>query len=130
VGFSGNLVASVWYGNDDSKPMNNMTGGTLPALTWHEVMAFAHQNLEIRPIPGVDSAAFARVATSARPAADQAQGPSQTFLAGTLSRKSYDVLGTIGTLFRSAERTASTVKESSAEGVTGSVDTPRQLAMP
>ena len=53
VGFTGNLVAGVWYGNDDHTSMNNMTGGTLPALTWHEVMAFAHQNLEIRPIPGL-----------------------------------------------------------------------------
>ncbi|HYN88969.1 MAG TPA: PBP1A family penicillin-binding protein, partial [Ardenticatenaceae bacterium] len=44
VGYTGNLVASVWYGNDDSTPMNDMTGGTLPAMTWHEVMNVAHQN--------------------------------------------------------------------------------------
>lgn len=130
VGYTGNLVASVWYGNDDSKPMNNMTGGSLPAQTWHEVMNFAHQNLEIRPIPGVDSAAFARVASSGRSNADQAQGPSQAFLTGTLSRKSYEVLGNIGSLFRSAERTATTVKESSSAHVTGSVESPRQVAMP
>ena len=54
VGYTGNLVASVWYGNDDSTPMNDMTGGTLPAMTWHEVMNLAHQNLEIRPIPGAE----------------------------------------------------------------------------
>ncbi|PVE25529.1 penicillin-binding protein [Microvirga sp. KLBC 81] len=130
VGYTGNLVAAVWYGNDDSKPMNNMTGGTLPAQTWHEVMNFAHQNLEIRPIPGVDSAAFARVAASGRPAADQAQGPSQAFLAGTLSRKSYEVLGNIGSLFQAAERTVTTVKESTAPRVTGSVEASRQVAMP
>ena len=130
VGFTGNLVASVWYGNDDSKPMNNMTGGTLPAQTWQEVMSFAHQNLEIRPIPGVDPAPFARVATSSRPAADQAQDPSQPFLAGTLSRKSYEVLDTIGNLFQAAERTVSTGKESTAGRVTGSVESPRQVAMP
>ncbi|MXQ14483.1 PBP1A family penicillin-binding protein [Microvirga makkahensis] len=130
VGYTGNLVASIWYGNDDSKPMNDMTGGTLPAQTWHEVMDFAHQNLEIRPIPGVDPAPFARVATSGRPAADQAQGPSQAFLAGTLSRKSYEVLETIGNLFQSAERSISTAKESNIPRVTGSVETPRQVAMP
>jgi penicillin-binding protein 1A len=129
VGYTGNLVASVWYGNDDSKPMNNMTGGTLPAQTWHEVMNFAHQNLEIRPIPGVDSAPFARVARSGRPAADQAQDP-QAFLAGTLSRKSYEVLGNIGALFQSAESAMPTAKESSAPRVTGSVEAPRQVAMP
>lgn len=130
VGYTGNLVASVWYGNDDSKPMNNMTGGTLPALTWHEVMNFAHQNLEIRPIPGVDSGAFARVATSNRPAADQAQGASQAFLAGTLSRKSYEALGNIGNLFETAERSISTAKENSVPSATGSVEVPRQVAMP
>ncbi|SCX97559.1 transglycosylase domain-containing protein [Microvirga guangxiensis] len=131
VGYTGNLVASVWYGNDDSKPMNNMTGGTLPAQTWQEVMNFAHQNLEIRPIPGVDSGAFARVATSSRPAADQAQNAaSQAFLAGTLSRKSYEALGNIGSLFQSAERTISTVKESTVPRVTGSVEASRQVAMP
>ena len=31
VGFTGNLVAGVWFGNDDHTSMNNMTGGTLPA---------------------------------------------------------------------------------------------------
>ena len=30
-GFTGNYVCTVWFGNDDSTSMNNMTGGTLPA---------------------------------------------------------------------------------------------------
>ena len=55
IGFTGNLVAAVWYGNDDYSSTNKMTGGTLPAMTWHEVMAFAHQNTEIKPIPGLDA---------------------------------------------------------------------------
>lgn len=135
VGFTGNLVASVWFGNDDSKPMNNMTGGSLPAQTWHDIMNVAHQNLEIRPIPGVDSAAFARVASAGKPAADPTQGPSQAFLAGTLSRKSYEVLGNIGSLFQAAERPLSAAKDNAAPGTTGSVeaprqDSPRQVAMP
>lgn len=135
VGYTGNLVASVWYGNDDSKPMNDMTGGTLPALTWHEVMNYAHQNLEIRPIPGVDSGAFARVASSGRQNTEQAQGPSQAFLAGTLSRRSYEVLGEIGALFHSVERSLTATKDVSVPRVTGSVDASpvdasRQIAMP
>ena len=32
--FTGNLVGSVWFGNDDNSPMGDMTGGTLPALSW------------------------------------------------------------------------------------------------
>jgi penicillin-binding protein 1A len=134
VGYTGNLVASVWFGNDDSKPMNNMTGGTLPAQTWHDIMAVAHQNLEIRPIPGVDSAAFDRVASAGKPAADQVQGQSQAFLAGTLSRKSYEVLGNIGSLFQAAERPLSASSGTATPGTTGSVeagqDRPRQVAMP
>ncbi len=135
VGYTGNLVAGVWFGNDDSKPMNNMTGGSLPAQTWHDVMAVAHQNLEIRPIPGVDAGAYARVASAGKPAADQAQGSSQAFLAGTLSRKSYEVLGNIGSLFQAAERPLSASKGTTQPGTTGSVDAsgtdrPRQVAMP
>ena len=42
--------------------------------------------------------------------ADQAQAPTQAFLAGTLSRKSYEVLGGIGTLFQSVDRSVTTGK--------------------
>ena len=30
-----------------------MTGGSLPAMTWHNIMAYAHQGIEIRQLPGV-----------------------------------------------------------------------------
>ncbi|MFL5131692.1 MAG: transglycosylase domain-containing protein [Microvirga sp.] len=130
VGFTGNLVASVWYGNDDSSPMNDMTGGTLPAMTWHEVMNLAHQNLEIRPIPGASPANASRIASSKGPAADQAQAPAQGFLAGTLSRKSYEVLGGIGTLFQSVDRSVTTGKASETPRGSAAVDARRQVAMP
>jgi penicillin-binding protein 1A len=54
VGFTGNYVAAVWYGNDDYQKMRNMTGGTLPAMTWQKFMAYAHTNIEVKPIPGLD----------------------------------------------------------------------------
>ena len=54
-GFSGNLVASVWFGNDDYAPMENMTGGTLPAQTWHDIMQYAHQGLDAKPPYGVEA---------------------------------------------------------------------------
>ncbi|MPR09911.1 PBP1A family penicillin-binding protein [Microvirga tunisiensis] len=130
VGFTGNLVASVWYGNDDSSPMNDMTGGTLPAMTWHEVMNLAHQNLEIRPIPGASPANASRIASAKGPAADQAQAPAQGFLAGTLSRKSYEVLGGIGTLFQSVDRSVTTGKASETPRSSAAVDGRRQVAMP
>ena len=33
--------------------MHQMTGGSLPAMTWHEIMAYAHQGIELKPIPGL-----------------------------------------------------------------------------
>src|SRR5262249_55900444 len=53
VGYPGNFVCGVWFGNDDYKPMHQMTGGSLPAQTWHEIMAYAHQGIELKPIPGL-----------------------------------------------------------------------------
>ncbi len=53
VGYTGNFVGGVWYGNDDYSPTNRMTGGSLPAKTWHDVMEVAHQGVEIKDIPGV-----------------------------------------------------------------------------
>src|SRR5215831_8252633 len=53
VGFTGNFVCGVWFGNDDYTTMNQMTGGSLPAQTWHEIMAYAHQGIELKPIPGL-----------------------------------------------------------------------------
>jgi penicillin-binding protein 1A len=53
VGYTGNLVCGVWFGNDDYSPLNRMTGGSLPAQTWHEIMAYAHQGVELKQIVGV-----------------------------------------------------------------------------
>ena len=53
VAFTGNFVCGVWFGNDDYKTMNQMTGGSLPAQTWHEIMAYAHQGVELKPLAGL-----------------------------------------------------------------------------
>jgi penicillin-binding protein 1A len=53
VGYTGNFVCGVWFGNDDYSPLNRMTGGSLPAQTWHEIMAYAHQGVELKQIAGV-----------------------------------------------------------------------------
>ena len=53
VGYTGNFVCGVWYGNDDYSPMGQMTGGSLPAQTWKEIMAYAHQGIELKSIPGL-----------------------------------------------------------------------------
>ena len=53
VGFTGNLVGGIWMGNDDYSSTNRMTGGSLPAMTWQAIMTYAHQGIELKPIPGI-----------------------------------------------------------------------------
>lgn len=38
VGFNEALIVGVWVGNDDGTPMNEVTGGKLPALIWRNFM--------------------------------------------------------------------------------------------
>ena len=56
VGYTGNFTCAVWYGNDDYSPTNRMTGGSLPAQTWHDIMAAAHQGIEVKDIAGYPAA--------------------------------------------------------------------------
>ncbi len=132
VGFTGNLVAGVWFGNDDHTSTNNMTGGTLPAMAWKEIMSFAHQNLEIRPIPGLSPegnvpVAFASGRSQASAGAGAASG--QSLAPGTLSRRSMEALGSIGELLRSVERPGQT--QANATGaVLDAQPVARRVAMP
>jgi penicillin-binding protein 1A len=36
-------------------PQNRLTGGRLPAMSWHDIMTLAHQGILIRPMPGVEA---------------------------------------------------------------------------
>ncbi|MBX3575870.1 MAG: penicillin-binding protein 1A [Rhizobiaceae bacterium] len=73
VGFTGNYTAAVWLGNDDFRPTRNMTGGSLPAMVWERVMEFAHQNIDLKPIPYIDAPFVdAKTAAKAQAAAKKA----------------------------------------------------------
>jgi len=52
IGFTADLVAGVWLGNDDNTPMNKVTGGSLPAPVWKSFMLTATQGMPVRPLPG------------------------------------------------------------------------------
>ena len=52
VGFTPYLTAAVWLGNDDNTPTRQVTGGSLPALIWRDVMEPAHLGLNWLPLPG------------------------------------------------------------------------------
>jgi penicillin-binding protein 1A len=53
MGYTGNFVCGIWFGNDNYEPLNRMTGGSLPAMTWHAIMEYAHQGIEIKQLPGL-----------------------------------------------------------------------------
>jgi len=101
--FTGNLVGSVWFGNDDNSSMTgSMQGGALPAQTWREIMTYAHQGLETKPPFGVPPAANAQIATAptARAGAGIVEAPRQI----GLSPKSAHIILEIGDYARSAEK--------------------------
>jgi penicillin-binding protein 1A len=50
VGFAGDLIVGVWFGNDDNSPMNGVTGRGLPAETWRKFMMQALPQLRARPV--------------------------------------------------------------------------------
>ena len=110
-GFTGNYVGAVWFGNDDYTSMNKMTGGTLPAMTWHDVMAYAHQGIETRPPFGLGNgteplAPVASAGAGPKPQAVAVRRPT------ILSPRSTAVVADIATTMRRLE----------AAQVTGSPD--------
>jgi penicillin-binding protein 1A len=52
VGYTAHYVAGVWIGNDDATRMKKVTGGTLPAKLWPDVMLYAHQDKDPQSLPG------------------------------------------------------------------------------
>lgn len=48
IGFTPDYVAGVWVGNDDDKPMNQVTGGEIAAAIWRDFMVTAHAGLPAR----------------------------------------------------------------------------------
>jgi len=51
IGYTADLVAGVWLGNDDNTPMNRVTGGSLPALAWRNFMLSATSGTLVKPLP-------------------------------------------------------------------------------
>lgn len=58
VGHTAHYVAGVWIGNDNGRLMKKVTGGTLPAKLWHELMTYAHRDKTPAPLPGLRAPSF------------------------------------------------------------------------
>jgi penicillin-binding protein 1A len=105
VGYTGNFTGAVWYGNDDYSPTNRMTGGSLPAQTWHDIMVVAHQGVEIRDVAGIGPAKRLTPQPSAAAAAKAQEvnaGPPPI-----LTRHGADILVQVEKLMDDAARSVS-----------------------
>ena len=45
VGYTPSVVMGVWVGNDDNTKMGGLTGGTVPALIWRDIMRVAAESI-------------------------------------------------------------------------------------
>jgi penicillin-binding protein 1A len=52
IGYTAHYVGGVWIGNDNGARMKKVTGGTLPAKLWHDIMLYAHRDQTPKPLPG------------------------------------------------------------------------------
>jgi penicillin-binding protein 1A len=105
-GFTGNYVAAVWFGNDDFSKTNNLTGGTAAPIAWQKFMAYAHTNIEIKPVEGVDfkPAPFV-IAAAEENAAAQLESERPPNLKPAAARKLLEVADRLGATLRSARPT-------------------------
>lgn len=51
IGFIPDLVTSVWVGDDDNRPMKRITGGSIPASIWKDMMAEFTADIAPTPLP-------------------------------------------------------------------------------
>ncbi|TIX63941.1 MAG: penicillin-binding protein, partial [Mesorhizobium sp.] len=107
VGFTGNYTAAVWLGNDDFTPTNKMTGGSLPAMVWQRLMVYAHQNIDLKPIPGldhpfVDPEVAAKAEEAAQKNAEEAAAQAQAERPPVLSGQTTQTLREMTKAFQTA----------------------------
>jgi penicillin-binding protein 1A len=50
IGYTSDLLAGVWLGNDDDTAMNKVTGGSLPAAAWRAFMLAATKGMPVKPL--------------------------------------------------------------------------------
>ena len=74
IGFTPYLTAGVWLGNDDNTPTKQVTGGSLPAIIWRDVMEPAHLGLSPLQLPGTPEQQQQEPTTVAQTDASNAEG--------------------------------------------------------
>jgi penicillin-binding protein 1A len=54
IGYTANLTAGVWVGNDSNAPTKHASGANLPAMIWSKFMTRAHEGVPVAQLPGSD----------------------------------------------------------------------------
>jgi penicillin-binding protein 1A len=126
MGYTGNFVCGVWFGNDDYQSTNRMTGGSLPAMTWHNIMAYAHEGIELKQLPGVavpqvrQPQAYAEATTKKK--SDAPAVPPRPAL---LTKRGADALVRVERLMDDANRALGPASSSSSTGPVMSPSRPK-----
>lgn len=118
IGYTGRYTASVWFGNDNFTPTRRMTGGSLPAMTWKQVMSVIHTEQDILPIPGAaDLRGIMRARAIAQGEAAAGERTPVAHSGSTLSEPLLHELDGLEALFkRAAQAAARTGRTSARDG--------------
>jgi penicillin-binding protein 1A len=115
IGFSGNFTCAVWFGNDDYTGTREMTGGSLPAMTFKDIMTLAQAGAPPQAIPGIEPTGRTSgnqvAAAAASPAYDSGQN-------GRLARRASGVLDDITRLMEHAVPGSAGARQGADAGTT------------
>jgi penicillin-binding protein 1A len=114
IGFTAHNVTGVWVGNDDYSPMNEVTGGRIPAPAWKKIMEVAEAGLAPESVAGIPlddtyTAVAAAEPLDGVPIADETPGAVDVAVGG----ETRDILDDISSLFQKEQRVL-TAPESAA----------------
>jgi penicillin-binding protein 1A len=109
-----------------------MTGGSLPAQTWHDIMVVAHQGVEVKEIPGIGMGtklppqpASATTANAAPKILETKPGPPPV-----LTKRGADILVRVEKLLDEAGKTAGKTSSNDPTKQPGKPVTSGALAFP
>ncbi|MDA7428308.1 transglycosylase domain-containing protein [Primorskyibacter aestuariivivens] len=91
IGFTADYVAGVWMGYDDNTPLNEVTGGGLPAEIWRETMVRVHEGVPVRPLPIVPPEP--KAAPQTQPLPQRGRDPVQDVAETVLEQVLRDLFG-------------------------------------
>lgn len=97
VGFTPDLVAAVWMGNDNPSYLRGITGGTIPASIWRSFMSDASSKYVARDFIKPSGIVAARISTKdglLLNDPDNKEGRSEIFVEGTQPTKVSTVMST------------------------------------